>query len=140
MSVKQVSILIQNEEGSLATVTKILADEGIDLRAMSIADTENYGILRLIVDDTDRAVNVLNGSGFPARIKELVAFAIPDRPGGLAYVLSVLGNNDINIEYIYALITRDIGNAYTVMRVEDNEYTEKVLAENGIRILSEEDI
>lgn len=140
MSVKQVSVLIQNEEGSLLNVSKILADKGIDLRALSIADTENYGILRLIVDDTDKAVDVLNESGFPARIKELVAFAIPDRPGGLAYVLQVLKDNDINIEYLYALITRDIGNAYTVMRVEDNEMTEKVLSENGIRILTEEDI
>lgn len=140
MAVKQVSVLIQNEEGSLSKVINALANGGIDLRAMSIADTENYGILRLIVDDTAKAVDILNNSGYPARIKELTAFAIPDQPGGLAHVLNILDESDINIEYTYSLITRDKDYAYTVIRVADNDVTERVLREHGIRILEEEDI
>ena len=120
---------------------KLLSDAGINLRSMCIADTERFGVLRVIADDPEKADEVLKAAGETFRIRELVAFSMPDRAGGLSEVLSVLAENDINMEYLYALITgKDRNKACAVMRVEDNEKTERILRENGIEVLSEEDI
>ena len=141
MAVKQISIYLDNRSGELAKVTKLLSDAGINLRSMCIADTERFGVLRVIADDPEKADEVLEAAGETFRIRELVAFSMPDRAGGLSEVLSVLAENDINMEYLYALITgKDRNKACAVMRVEDNEKTERILRENGIEVLSEEDI
>lgn len=141
MAVKQISIYLDNRSGELAKVTKLLSDAGINLRSMCIADTERFGVLRVIADDPVKADEVLKAAGETFRIRELVAFSMPDRAGGLSEVLSVLAENDINMEYLYALITgKDRNKACAVMRVEDNEKTERILRENGIEVLSEEDI
>ena len=141
MAVKQISIYLDNRSGELAKVTKLLSDAGINLRSMCIADTERFGVLRVIADDPAKADEVLDAAGETFRIRELVAFSMPDRAGGLSEVLSVLAENDINMEYLYALITgKDRNKACAVMRVEDNEKTERILRENGIEVLSEEDI
>ena len=141
MAVKQISIYLDNRSGELAKVTKLLSDAGINLRSMCIADTERFGVLRVIADDPAKADEVLEAAGETFRIRELVAFSMPDRAGGLSEVLSVLAENDINMEYLYALITgKDRNKACAVMRVEDNEKTERILRENGIEVLSEEDI
>ena len=140
MAVKQLSILVENERGSLLEIMNALAEAGVDLRALSVADTEEYGILRIIADDTEKAKEVLLASGSPARVKELVAFAVPDAPGGLAGALTLLADNGINLEYLYSLLTRDTEHAYVVMRVSDNARTEALLQENGYLVLTEEDI
>ena len=141
MAVKQISIYLANRSGELAKVTKIISDAGINLRSMCIADTERFGVLRVIADDPEKANEVLKAAGETFRIRNVVAFAMPDRAGGLTEVLSVLAENDINMEYMYALITgKDKDKAYAVMRVEDNEKTERILRENGIEVLCEEDI
>ena len=140
MAVKQLSILVENERGSLLEIMNALADAGVDLRALSVADTAEYGILRLIADDTEKAQDVLLEIGCPVRVKELVAFAVPDSPGGLAGALKLLAENNINLEYLYSLLTRDTDHAYVVMRVNDNARTEALLSENGYSVLTEEDI
>ena len=141
MAVKHISIYLDNRSCELAKVTKLLSDAGINLRSMCIADTERFGVLRVIADDPVKADEVLKAAGETFRIRELVAFSMPDRAGGLSEVLSVLAENDINMEYLYALITgKDRNKACAVMRVEDNEKTERILRENGIEVLSEEDI
>lgn len=137
MAVKQISIYLDNRSGELAKVTRLLSEAGINLRSMCIADTERFGVLRVIADDPEKAGEVLKAAGETFRIRDLVAFSMPDRAGGLSEVLSVLAANDINMEYLYALITgKDKDKACAVMRVEDNEKTERILMENGIEVLS----
>jgi len=140
MAVKQLSVLVENEKGSLLGIMNALAEAGVDLRALSVADTEDYGILRFIADDIEKAQQVLLEAGHPARIKHLVAVAVPDKPGGLLTALRLLSDHDINIEYIYSLLTRDRDHAYSVMRVSDYKAAEKLLSDEGFTILTEEDI
>jgi len=140
MAVKQLSVLVENEKGSLLEIMSALAEAGVDLRALSVADTEDYGILRFIADDIEKAQKVLLDAGHPARIKHLVAVAVPDTPGGLLGALRLLSDHDINIEYIYSLLTRDQDHAYSVMRVSDYKAAEKILASSGFTVLTEEDI
>lgn len=140
MAIRQISVFVENKKGSLSDVTDLLSKNGIDLRAMSIADTADFGILRIIVEETDRALSILRDNGIIATVTEVTAFAVPDRTGGLAEVLHILSERNINMEYLYALVTKVAGKAFTVMRVEDNSVTEDILEENGIEILREEDL
>ena len=135
MAIKQLSVLVDNKKGALADITDLLAKADVDLRAMSIADTQDYGILRLIVSDINKAVEVLTATEVIATITEVIAVAIDDRPGGLARVLRVLADNHINMEYLYAFTAASRDHAYVVFRVEDNAAAEKVLADNGIPLL-----
>ncbi len=134
--IRQCSVLIRNEQGSVYDVTKILAEAGINLKSMMIADTADYGVMRIIADDTEKAAGLLREAGYTARVKEVVAAAVPDRVGGLCSMLRILDENGINMEYMYSMITGSSSEAYMVMRVDDNETTEKVLAEGGIRLIS----
>ena len=134
--IKQCSVLIRNEQGSVYDVTKILAEAGIDLRSMMIADTADYGVMRIIADEgTEKAAALLREAGYTAKVKDVVAAAVPDRVGGLAGMLRILDENGINMEYMYSMITGSSSEAYMVMRVNDNEKTEKVLKEGGIRLI-----
>lgn len=135
MAIKQLSVLVDNKKGALADITDLLAKADVDLRAMSIADTQDYGILRLIVSDINKAVEVLTATEVIATITEVIAVAIDDRPGGLARVLRVLADNHINMEYLYAFTAASRDHAYVVFRVEDNAAAEKVLTDNGIPLL-----
>lgn len=137
MAIKQISVFVENRQGALSHITALLAKEEIDLRAMSIADTSDFGIVRLIATETDRALEILKKDGVIATVTDVVAFAVPDVAGGLAKVLHLLADANINMEYLYALITSSTEKAYIVMRVEDNEATENVLIQNGIEILTE---
>ncbi len=134
--IRQCSVLIRNEQGSVYDVTKILAEAGINLKSMMIADTADYGVMRIIADDTEKAAGLLREAGYTARVKEVVAAAVPDRVGGLCSMLRILDENGINMEYMYSMITGSSSEAYMVMRVDDNEKTENVLAEGGIRLIS----
>ena len=137
MGIKQVSVFVENKKGSLHEITDLLAKANVDLRSMCIADTSDYGIVRMIADDAERAQKVLCEAGHTANIRTVTAFAVPDEPGGLAKALNLLESNGVNIEYLYALITTATDKAYTVMRTDDTEKAESVLAQNGIELLDE---
>ena len=104
MTVKQISVFIENKKGRLYKLTKALGDEGVDLIALSIADTTNFGILRCIVNDPDKALKVLKDAGFTANTTDVLAVEVPDRPGGLAGVLEALTKADISVEYLYSFV------------------------------------
>ncbi len=140
MAVKQIAIFVENQAGSLAEITQLLADAGIDIRAMSISETTDFGILRLIVDNTDVARSTLAEGGFVCSVNEVVAAELPDVPGGIAGVISVLSKNGVNIEYLYAFVGVSGKQAWVVLRVADNEKAEAILAENGYRALSDEQL
>ena len=137
MGIKQLSVFVENKKGTLHEITDLLAKANIDLRSMCIADTSDYGIVRIIADDPTRAQQVLADAGHIANVRTVTAFAVSDQPGGLARALSLLESNGVNIEYLYALITTCADKAYTVMRTNDTEKAEKVLRENGIELLDE---
>lgn len=140
MTINQLSIFIENKEGKLADLTSTLAREGIDIRAMSVADTQDFGILRLIVSDSTRAINVLKEAGSVVSVTQVLAVALPDTPGSLAKVSRVLADHHISIEYMYAFITRREEAAYVVFRVADNNAAAEILTANGITLATAADI
>ena len=111
MAIKQLSVFVDNKKGALSDITTFLAKQGIDLRAMSIADTQDFGILRLIVNDTERAAALLRETEAIAKVTDVIAVALTDEPGGLAKVLEVLAAKEINMEYLYAFTAADKGHA-----------------------------
>jgi hypothetical protein len=137
MAIRQLSIFAENRPGALHYITDLLAKSNIDLRSMCVADTSDYGIVRIITDEPERAKEILDADGQAANIRRVNAFAIPDVPGGLSRVLKILSDADISIEYMYALITVEAGKAYSVMRTCDTERCDKVLLENGVELLDE---
>lgn len=140
MGIRQLSVFLANKKGSLHEISDVIAKAGVDLRSMCIADTSDYGIVRVIADDPQKAADVLAAAGHTANIRIVTAFAVPDVPGGLSAVLCLLEENNVNIEYLYALVTTDKDKAYAVMRTDDTDRTEKLLAENGIELLKEDQI
>lgn len=135
MKIKQISVFLENKSGRLAKVTRVLGDNGINIRALSIADTTDFGILRLIVNDPDTAFKILKGAGFSANVTDVIAVEISDVPGGLAGPMEGLRDASINIEYLYAFLTRASKAALVVFRVEQIDEAIKVLQDKGVRIL-----
>ncbi|MEG2813629.1 MAG: ACT domain-containing protein [Oscillospiraceae bacterium] len=135
MIIKQISVFIENKRGRLAEITKVLKEANIDIRALSIADTKDFGILRLIVNDADKAIDILKKDGFTVSITKVIGIGIDDKPGGLAKAMLVLNQNQISVEYMYAFISRTAQTAYVILRVEDNELAIKVLTENDFQIM-----
>jgi len=131
MGIKQISVFLENTTGRLSEVTKTLANSGINLRAISIADTADFGILRLIVDKTDKAVEALNAAGFTTRQTDVVAVEIEDVPGSLAKMMDLFRNSSINIEYLYASLEGQAGKAVVIFKLEDHEKGQKILIDNG---------
>jgi hypothetical protein len=140
MMVKQISVFIENKKGRLYKLTKALGDEGIDLIALSIADTTNFGILRCIVNDPEKALKVLKEAGFTANTTEVLAVEVPDIPGGLASVLDILTSADISVEYLYSFVRTKSDSALILFRVEEIEKAIEVLKKNNINILSNQDV
>jgi hypothetical protein len=138
LAVDQISVFLQNETGGVADVVDVLARASIDLRALSLADESDFGILRLIVNDTDRAVAALKDAGFPVRRTPVVAVEIPDRPGGLAKTLNAL--RGIAVEYMYAFVRKSGEEAIVVFRFDDINAALEPLRKSGARILEAEDI
>ena len=136
MALKQISVFVANRTGSLETLVNTLAEAGVDMRAMSIADTQEFGIMRMIVKGNTKACNALREAGYLVSVNYIIAVEIPDEPGGLAKVVSILAGHGIDIEYTYAFMTRSHGKACVVFRVENNEAAEALLAEHGITTLS----
>ncbi|MCK8825106.1 ACT domain-containing protein [Fuchsiella alkaliacetigena] len=140
MKVKQISIFLENKSGRLADVTETLGSAEINIRALSIADTSDFGILRLIVDQPDKALAILKEEGFTVNETEVVAVGVDDTPGGLAKALAVLKEEEINIEYMYAFIGRASGDALVVFRVQEIERANQVLKERDFNLLSAEEV
>ena len=140
MFVKQVSIFLENTKGSLKKVTALLRDNGIDLIALSIADTRDFGILRTIVSDTDRAVEIIREAGYAVKLTDVLAVAVPDRPGGLNDVLELLDEAGIAIEYLYSFVRTSGDHALIIFRVEELERASGVLVGAGIKLLMQEQV
>lgn len=140
MKVEQISIFLENKSGRLADVAGVLAEAGINIRALSLADTTDFGILRLIVDDNEKAKQVLKDHGFTVGKTEVIAVEVLDRPGGLAQILNVMKDNGINVEYMYAFVQKSGGNAIIIFRFDELEKAISVLQNAGIRILKGEEI
>ncbi|PLY03168.1 MAG: amino acid-binding protein [Desulfuromonas sp.] len=138
MKVEQISIFIENKSGRLAEVTRVLGDAGVNIRALSLADTSDFGILRLIVDQNDKAKETLKAEGFTVNKTEVVAVEVPDEPKGLFSILNVLENGNVNVEYMYAFVERCGENAVIIFRFDDIESAIKVLIDNGITVLKGE--
>lgn len=138
MKVEQISIFIENKSGRLAEVTRVLGDQKINIRALSLADTSDFGILRLIVDKTDLARETLKQNGFTVNKTEVVAVEVPDQPGGLSRILKVLDGASVNVEYMYAFFERSAGNAVIIFRFDETEEAIQVLRQQGFTILAGE--
>lgn len=136
---KQLSVFVENKVGRLSAVLNVLKDNNIDISALSLADTSEYGILRLVVDKPDEAIVVLKESGVMVKCTQVIAAAIDDAPGGLAYLLSVLSDANVGIEYMYAFIGKAEGKAWTVLRVDDIECATEVFKKNGIAMHDDHD-
>ena len=140
MRVEQISIFLENKAGRLAEVARILAEAGVNIRALSLADTSDFGVLRLIVDDQKRAEESLKEHGFTVRKTEVVAVEVEDRPGGLHHILDVLTKASINVEYVYAFVRQSGENAVNIFRFDNTEEAVKVLLQNGIKVIPGSDL
>ena len=137
MKVKQISVFLENKHGRMAQVAQILSDRSINIRAMSIADTTDFGILRLITNDPEASLQALQESGFTVSVTDVIAVEIEDKPGGLHRVLDILQQANINIEYLYAFIQKNANAALVVFRVEQLDEAINVLQQNQINILQD---
>ena len=135
MAVKQLTVFVENRPGKLAEITRLLAGEGVDMKALSIADTKDFGILRLIVSDTEKAESVLKSAGFLVQVTEVVGVRLSDTPGALSKALEALDAGDVNLEYLYAFLAPHPGSADVVLRVANNADAERILHRAGFTIL-----
>lgn len=140
MSVKQLSVFAENRNGALYEITKILADAGIAIRAFSIADTQNFGVLRLIVNEVKDAADALSEAGTIVNVTDVIGVEISDDNGGLCELLRVITAEQISVEYLYAFVSPTAGKAFVVLRVADNDATEKLLSDAGYPILTDADL
>ena len=140
MAIKQLTVFVQNKKGTVVEIARILSENNINLRALSIAETQEFGILRLIVNDESAAEKVLADAGYLIKVIDVVGVKIGDAPGKLAEALEVLDKANINGEYMYAFMARTEKHAYVVIRVEDNDIAETVLVGAGFKMISEADI
>nr|WP_295160724.1 amino acid-binding protein [uncultured Methanobrevibacter sp.] len=140
MAVKQISIFVENKEGRIKKAIDTLAKENINIRALSIADTTKYGILRLIVSDNEKAIEALEKDGFIVKENEVIILAVPDEPNGLNSTLEVFDEKGINLEYLYAFVSSKTDEAIVVMRLENMEKAIEALDESNVKILDEDDI
>ena len=140
MNVHQISVFLENRAGQLAEITQVLAENQIDLRAMSIAEASDYGVLRIIVDDSEKAAGILLSHGYIVSMTPVLVIAVSDQPGGLAPLLSVLAEGNIDIEYMYALFAKAEGTAYMVFRIAEEEKFLALLAAHGMTLTSKEEL
>ncbi len=140
MVIKQLSIFVENKHGRLEAIIDALGKNGVNISALSIADTTDFGILRLIVDDTEKAKKTLNDIGVIAKVTDVIAVYIDDRTGGLASVLKVVSDGGVSIEYMYAFLGRTEGKALMVLKADDEAKAEKILTENGIKLAAPDEI
>lgn len=138
--IQQVSVFLENKSGQLEEITRVLADAGVDLRALNIAETTDYGIIRLIADSSEKALKVLEQNGFVGNVTDVVAAALPDKPGGLHELLKILSENGYDIEYMYSVFGEKDNVALLIFKVEQPEECRKLLLEKGIYLVSREEL
>ena len=140
MNIHQISVFLENRTGQLAEITTLLAKEHVDIRALSIAETSDYGLARMIVDDSYKASNILLQHGDILSMTPVYAVQVPDRPGGLTELLQVLAHIGVDVEYMYSLFTHNTDNAYMVMRVSDEAKFLGALGEKGIKVMTKDEL
>ncbi|MBQ4317079.1 MAG: ACT domain-containing protein [Clostridia bacterium] len=140
MSIKQLTVFVQNKKGTVASVTDILSKNNVNLRALSIAETQDFGILRIVVNDNITAEKVLTENGYLIKAIDVVGVKIGDEPGKLTAALNILDNAGINIEYLYAFMARTEKHAYVVLRVEENDEAESILVNAGFKLITDADV
>ena len=139
-TIEQLSIFVENSQGRMAEITQVIADAGVDIRALSVADTSDFGILRLIVNQPDAATKALQAAGVMVSITEVIAVGIEDKPGAFSHVISLISKAGINIEYMYAFISRTDNQAFVIMRVDDCTAGTEALEKEGISLLTSEQV
>ncbi|HPN88368.1 MAG TPA: ACT domain-containing protein [Candidatus Omnitrophota bacterium] len=140
MKITQVSVFLENKKGRLYDATKALGVADIDIKALTIAENEDFGVLRMIVNKPEQAVKTLKSYGFVANITEIIAVEVPDVPGGLSQILKILIDNDINVEYMYAFVEKNVNQAIVVFRFDNPDKAISSLTKNNIRIVGKKDI
>ncbi|CAN2041075.1 ACT domain-containing protein [Candidatus Magnetomoraceae bacterium gMMP-15] len=135
MRVEQISVFLENKAGRLQEVTGILSESGVNIRALSLADTSDFGVLRAIVDNTEKAKKALKAQGFTVSKTDVIAVEVEDSPGGLHYILDILGKSNVNIEYLYAFVKNSGGKAVIICRFDNIDEAIKVLTQNKINII-----
>ncbi len=140
MQIQQLSVFIENKPGRMAEVTEVLADAQIDIRAISVADTRDFGILRVIVDKPKEAVEALKAHGMTVTLTKVIAVGIHDKPGAFSKAVRLLSDEGFDVEYMYAFISRDDGKAFVIIRVDNGQKAAEALHANGFDILCPEDI
>lgn len=140
MSVKQISVFLENKPGQLNQMTNVLSKHDIDMKALALAETTDFGIARFIVDDVLETVTVLNQEGYISRLTPVVAVEIPDEPGALNRVLQIFTDNEINLEYMYAILSSEGQKAYMIFKVHDDAKASAALTAAGIQVLNQEDL
>ena len=140
MKITQISVFLENRKGRLAEICSMLGDARINIRALTIAETESFGVLRMVVDKPSEAVELFRKKNVTANQTEVVAVEVPDSPGGLAQVLGVLRQNDVNVEYMYGFVEKQTENALLVFRFDNPERAQQVLRENGLSVVDEKGI
>ncbi len=140
MSLKQLNVFVENKKGALVEITKELAAHNVNIRALSIADTEEFGILRMIVSNNDTAASILDETGYLLKITDVVGVKIGDAPGKLSTALEILDQENINVEYLYAFMSRTEKHAYVVLRVADNDRAEAALTAAGYHMITDADV
>jgi len=138
--IKQLSVFLENEPGRLVKVTRILEDANIDIRALTVAETADFGILRLIVNDPERAYSILRENNVAVASDVVLGVEVNDKPGGLRVVAELLAEGDVNIEYVYAFVTRSHESAFVVLRVDDRERATKVLKGGGVHLVEQDEV
>lgn len=140
MKAEQISVFLENKAGRLAEVTAILAEANINIRALSLADTSDFGVLRLIVNDNVKAIDTLKNRGFTIGQNDVVAVEVEDRPGGLHSILEILNDSQINVEYMYAFAPYSGDKAVMIFRFDNIEDAIKILGKNGINVINGKDV
>ncbi|MCR5401443.1 MAG: amino acid-binding protein [Treponema sp.] len=140
MTIKQISIFIENRKNALSELTNVLAEHKINIRAMNLADTSDFGIARLIVDNPEQVQAALERSAYIVKISPVIIVEIPDESGSLNKILKILADNGRNVEYMYGFTGRKSNSAYMIIRCTDVAETEKVFEKNGIRMVSQEEL
>ncbi len=140
MKITQISVFLENRKGRLSDICSMLGDAGINIRALTIAEAESFGVLRMVVDKPNDAVELFRKNNVTANQTEVVAVEVPDTPGGLAQVLGVLRQNDVNVEYMYGFVEKQSDNALLVFRFDNPERAHQVLLQNGLSVVDEKGI
>ncbi len=139
-TINQISVFAENKPGRFAQLTGFLSDNGINMRAFSVAEARDFGVVRMIVDDPYKTARVLKDANYVVSVTPVLAIEIPDEPGGLLNVLNVLGSENINVEYMYAFISKKKESAYVIIRVDDNERVTEILGRHGIHQLDQDEL